>query len=164
MYKITVLGTLLVLCSVFLFGCTTAKGPAFTPITQIPDDKALIYIYKPKAYGMSMWKVKVNGEVITVLRRGGYYPYLATPGSYLISAEMLPRFGNLIVAHIEPERTVTLTALAGNTYYIKSHSGINPRLAIVTAKVGKRELKKCVLLPKRTSADEDAIIPGLLHN
>jgi hypothetical protein len=121
-----------------LLGCAT--GPAFTKIEKIPEDTGLVYIYRPgSAFGAAVsYDVKANGNPITHLTPGGYYAYLAKPGEIEFSAKT------------ESTSSLTLDVKAGQTYYIKGTVGVGiivgrPRLALVTAEIGEKEIVKCKL-------------------
>ncbi len=134
---------------IFTAGCgTTARGPGFQPAYEIPEGKALVYLYKAKVWGKDMYRIKINGERITTLRRGGYYPYIATPGTVEIVAKDLPRFTALLIPLVTPEVKYILTVEENKIYYIKASSGMaNVELQEVPEEIGTREIRKCKLLP-----------------
>jgi hypothetical protein len=130
------------------------ERPTFTPLTEIPDGKALIYIYKAKVYGKEVYTVQANGEAITKLEKGGYYPYLASPGEVGFSAKgrsapILPIFILFdSLGHVQNKSTATLSVEAGKVYYLKMKSGLSVGLVQVPEDVAMKELAKCKLLPK----------------
>lgn len=129
-----------------------AKQLAFTPITNIPDGKALVYIYKPKTYGKEKFRVEANGEPVTILEKGGYYPYLATPGTVVFTAKAKARIGNVLAPAIIPKSALTLSAEPGKVYYIKEPGGfkltVKLDLVQVPTELAEKEIQKCKLLPK----------------
>jgi hypothetical protein len=129
---------LFVFCAV-LAGC--ASGPAFKPVSSIPEGKALIYVYRPSVmHGAALVPyVVVNDSRALPLKNGGYYTYAATPGSVTVA-----------VTHTG-QRSVTLEVKAGETYYVKGGPvfmafGV-PYVERASAEVGLKELSECKLLP-----------------
>jgi hypothetical protein len=121
-------------------GCA-ASGPSFESITNIPVGEALIYIYRPAKFKLSAvaFDVKDGKKLITMLKNGGYFPYLVKAGELEIWAQT------------ELESSVVLDAKAGQIYYIRgtldfgAYSG-RPILEMVPAEVGKKEIGKLNLL------------------
>ncbi len=130
------------------FGCatTTQMGSSFAPVTQVPNDKAVVYVYKAKAYGGALYKLTANGEPVTQLQKGGYYPYIADPGLVKFSAYTLGRIGDMIP--IEPTHSLEINVSADEIHYVKITSGLSVRLVEVPQEKAQKELKKCKLLPE----------------
>ena len=143
-----------VLLIIFLVsGCLTARGPAYEGHNEIPKGKALIYLYKANAWGKDIYRVKINGQIITTLKKGGYYPYYANEGNVEISANNLPRINiplliDLVVKSLLPEVTMTLDVVEGQVYYVRASTGFaNVKLEQVSEVVGRTQIKECMLLP-----------------
>lgn len=128
-------------------GCA-ARGAAFRKVEQIPADRALVYIYRPNSIvgGAIRYYVSVDERRIVYLIRGGYFPFLATPGETQFSAQT------------EGRVTATGDLIAGQTYYLRG--GINPGIGIgrpslefVSAEVGAADIGTCVLLPPAEQSD-----------
>lgn len=131
---------MLLLLGLFLLS-SCAAGPKFTKVDTIPEDKGVVYIYRPASpIGMAVvYQVIANSTVIMPLQNGGYYAYFAKPGE------------NEFQAATESISSVTLDVKPGQTYYIKGTLGVGfavgrPRLAIVTADVGEKEIADCKCL------------------
>lgn len=62
-------------------GCATL-GPVYTKVDKVPQDRGLVYIYRPSSIMGSgvAYDVKVGDNVVTTLHSGGYFPYFSTPG------------------------------------------------------------------------------------
>jgi len=130
---------ILVVFSVGLFllpGCAT--GPKFTKIDDIPEGKAVVYIYRPASpIGAAVsYQVIANGAHIMPMVNGGYFAYYAKPGE------------NEFSAATETMSSVTLDVKTGQSYYIKSTVGVGmfvgrPRLAVMPADVGEKEIANC---------------------
>jgi hypothetical protein len=129
-----------------------AKQLTFTPITNIPDGKALVYIYKPKTYGKEKFRVEANGEPVTILEKGGYYPYLVTPGTVVFTAKAKARIGNVFAPALIPKSALTLSVEPGKVYYIKEPGGfkltVKLDLVQVPTDTAEKEIQKCKLLPQ----------------
>jgi hypothetical protein len=131
--------------SVFLVGCT---APRFTPITSIPPDKALVYIYR-KAHiigSAGNHRIAVNGQRITSLYNGSYFPYFASPGTNAFgSALFSPSLAlNLI---LRDDDLFKLDAEAGKTYYLqfKIATTWGPKIVQMDEETGAQEMTKCRL-------------------
>jgi hypothetical protein len=70
---------LLLIAVLALGGCVTLN---FKPVTDVPPDKALVYLYRKYNYFGSgvAHKIYANKEPVTLLYTQDYYPYLADPG------------------------------------------------------------------------------------
>jgi len=127
----------LLLVGLFLLsGCAT--GPKFTKIDVIPEDKAVVYIYRPASpIGAAVsYQVIANGTHIMPMVNGGYFVYYAKLGE------------NEFSAATETLSSVTLDVKPGQNYYIKSSVGVGmfvgrPRFTIVPADVGEKEIADC---------------------
>ena len=64
-------------------------GKQFDGLEAPDKNEALIYYYRPSHFvgGGVYYDIKENGEKITTLYNGGYYPHKTTEGEKLISAE-----------------------------------------------------------------------------
>ena len=68
-----------------LAGC--ARGAPFQPLETLSQDKAVIYIYRPSAFGFAVdYDVKRGDAVIVTMKSHGYYPYVTDPGLVELSA------------------------------------------------------------------------------
>ena len=126
-------------------GCASL-GPAYTPVSSAPKDKATVYVYRPSAMGGAAvsYTVAVNGADVSSLPSGGYFVYYAKPGE------------NEFAAKTEAKTSVTVDAKAGETYYVKGTIGMgvfvgHPHLLQVTSDVGSQEIVKCKLVPPPAS-------------
>jgi len=125
-----------------LAGCAP-RGPVFRPVTQLPQDKALVYIYRVSAFfgGGVTYTVRAGDEEIVDLATGGYYPYLAEPGE------------REFWARTEAKASTTEQLRAGETYYLRGGIGLgffigHPKLAFVSRVEGEREIGSCRLIAK----------------
>ena len=123
-------------------GCA-ASGPRFVPVEAVPQEKALVYIYRNNSIvgGAIRYHVSVGDEPIVHLIRGGYYPYLADPGETTFWAKT------------EAREEITEYLQAGRTYYLRGSVGMGvvagrPRFTFEPEDVGAAQVAKCVLLPR----------------
>jgi len=121
-------------------GCA-ATGPGFTAADP-PADKALVYIYRPELGNgpLVRFNIAVGERRIVYLIRGGYFPYLASPGE------------TEFWAGTESRAAVTENLRAGHTYYLRGLAGAGywvprPELAFVPSEEAEPDLEGCVLLP-----------------
>ncbi len=119
---------------IILSGCTNrfnqASGPMFSMAALQKPGYALIYIYRPpiETGGFSKtYFVADNGNAITNLKHGGYYPYETKTGRVSLSAISnidSPYFA-LSEQYADLERTkkrpgfLTFKVMAGEIYYVK---------------------------------------------
>ena len=121
-----------------LGGC--ASGPVFQP-TLLPADKAVIFIYRPSAFGFAKaYEVKRGEDTIVTMKSHGYYPYVTDPGTVTLSATT------------ETTDSVTLDVKAAQVYYVKAGMKVGvwvnrPTLAVVSHDEADPDLARCKLLP-----------------
>jgi hypothetical protein len=128
---------------VILTGCMTL-GPEFKKIETFPDNKAIVYIYRPDSFigGGVAYDVKVGETPIITLYNGGYYPYFSEPGEIEFWAKT------------EAKSSVTIDIKPNTSYYIKGTVGVGflvgrPHLIVVAPEVAKNEIEKCKLIPEK---------------
>lgn len=138
--KLTVALTLLMLA--LLSGCTSL-GPIYQKVDTLPEDKGLVYIYRPNSFvgGGVSYDVKVGEKPIMTLYNGGYYPYFSSPGEVEFWAKS------------ESRSAVTIDVETGKTYFLKGTVGVGflvgrPHLTIVSSETGMSEIKECKLIPE----------------
>jgi hypothetical protein len=132
----------LYLAAVFaLAGCASGPGFRAIPNSEIPPNKALVYIFRPVS-------IRGSGLVPTVdatgleglrLRAGGYFPLFVPAGMTWAAITQTGRF------------TVEFDAKAGETYYVRGGPiafalGI-PYIQVATRESALPELQECKLLP-----------------
>lgn len=128
----TIMKTLLLF--MLIVTCNSVFSQKFTPVTEIPEGKALVYIYRISLAG-AMWHYKVNANDEKVseahLKKGTYLIYFAKPGRYTFWGEVS-----------NARKAVDIDVEAGKTYYIK---GSAYEFIIPTTKDAEKEIKKCKL-------------------
>ena len=129
-------------------GCT---APRFSPVATGPPDKALIYIYRKSHLGgiAGNHRIFVNGQAVTSLYNGSYYPYFAVPGTNRFSSRIVSPSAIMdatMNASFQGDRA-QLNAEAGKTYYIQFKIGTTwgPKMAPVDAETGAKDIVKCRL-------------------
>jgi hypothetical protein len=121
-----------------LAGC--AKGAPFQALPALPQDKAVIYIYRPSVFGFAKdYDVRRGDAVIVTMKSHGYYPYVTDPGVVELSATT------------ETTDSVTLDAKPGQAYYVKAGMTVGfwvdrPRLSVVSREEAEKGLAHCKLL------------------
>jgi len=111
---------LLVLAITFLF--TSCVTPNFEPVASVPEGKTLVYIYRKAHISGAAGRhlICVNGEPVGILPNGSYFPYLASPGTNLLSSS----FATTVLVNGVPipksllagPHLLTLIAEPGRTY------------------------------------------------
>ena len=129
-------------------GCA---GPKFSPVTAVPSGKAVIYVYRKAALGgvLGNHHIYANGQPVTSLYSGSYYPYLAEPGTNYLSSEMvsLAIAINMSMNAQFKHRVCRIEAEAGKTYYVQFEIATSwgPIMTEVDANTGSRDIRECNL-------------------
>ena len=126
---------------VFVFVCTSTSvfSQKFEPVKEIPEGRALVYIYRPGSMvGAAVhYTVNANEELVSDahLKNKSYLVYFAEPGRYTFWAQVT-----------NTRREVDLDVEAGKTYYIK---GDCCEFMIPDIKDAEKDIQKCKLsIPK----------------
>jgi hypothetical protein len=128
--------------TLFLFALILTSSSVFSqkfsPIEEIPEGKALVYIYRPGSMvGAALhWTVKANDEKVSEyhLRNKTYLAYFAEPGRYTF-------WGHVT----NVRREADLDVEAGKTYYIHSDCCA---FTIPDLEDAEKEIVKCKLSNK----------------
>ena len=131
-------------------------GPKFEPHKSTDNNKALIYIYKAIAYGLGEYPVIINGKIVTIIKKGGYFPYEVEPGNVEVVlvehvSDLSDVFTKGLVLTLIPDITheLYLNVKAGETYYIREDGGGEVDIEEVDNKdIALREISECHLLPE----------------
>lgn len=115
-----------------------ASGPAFQPITDLQEDKALVYVYRPKAMAGSAIKpsITIGDTKMCGLASGGYIVKIVDPGEIEVNAKT------------EVKRGASLQLERGESGYVEMSitPGImagRPKFTVVDNDYGKMEIAKC---------------------
>ena len=96
----------------FILTCNAVFSQKFSPVEEIPEGKALVYIYRPGSMvGAAIhYTVNANDEKVSEyhLRNKTYLVYFAEPGRYTFWAQVT-----------NTRREVDLDVEAGETYYVR---------------------------------------------
>jgi len=110
----------------------------FSPVKEIPEGKALVYIYRPGSMvgAMVHYTVNANDEKVNEnhLRNKTYLVYFAEPGRYTFWAQVT-----------NTRRAVDLDVEAGKTYYVRGNCCT---FIIPDLEKAKKEIVRCKLSKK----------------
>lgn len=126
---------LVVLAACTWAGCA-ASGPAFQKIA-VPDGKSVIYAYRPNSlFGGGIRPAVHCGDSSSVLSRGGYHPFIMTPGTVRCSAST------------ESTSEVNVDAKPGDASYVREQIGMGffigrPHLQVMDRQTGEQEASDC---------------------
>jgi|ERR1017187_699260 hypothetical protein len=147
--KTTISKLLLLAVALLLGGCST---PNFQPVTNVPSDKALVYLYRKYNYigSGAAHKIYANKKPVTLLYTSNYYPYVSDPGHITFTLKSVLIGEEHLFDFIIPKSTVAeIDAEAGKTYYlsfdIASNFAFTPKYSLIDADTGSREIAKCRL-------------------
>jgi len=120
---------------VLVLTCTSVFSQKFEPVKEIPEGKALVYIYRPGSMvGAAVhYTVNANDDNISEyhLRNKSYLIFFAEPGRYTFWAQVS-----------NSRREVDLDVEAGKTYYVR---GDCCEFIIPDLEKAKKEIVKCKL-------------------
>lgn len=130
--------SLSILC--FLTACGSL-GHKFDGV-QIPNkDEAIIYYYRPSKFVGSgvYYDIKENGEKVTTLYNGGYYPHKTTAGNKFVSAKT------------EVAEQISFPVENGETYFVRGKVNMGlvvgrPSLKLVPKKKALKEIQDCRII------------------
>jgi len=135
--------------ALFVVGCAAVPpGSQFQPLSEPPKSKGVIYIYKPDSYGKSIYDIYANGELVTTLFKGGYYPYVANPGENTIAGIKKARVGEIltVLLGVEPDIEISVYVEAGKSYYVERKGGLLVKFELVPEDEALPLLRDAVLL------------------
>lgn len=145
MMKKVIFGFTGVLLILIFTGCAGGRylTTRFQEVSNIPEGKALVYIYRTKTFGSAVHHtVNVNESTVSDfhLYPKGYLVYYADPGENRFWAE---------IAGLDTE--VILNVEAGKTYYIEGSIKMGvvvgrPYLEIQDPEKGSRDVRRCKLI------------------
>jgi len=120
---------------VLVLTCTSVFSQKFEPVKEIPEGKALVYIYRPGSMvGAAVhYTVNANDDNVSEyhLRNKSYLIFFAEPGRYTFWAQVS-----------NSRREVDLDVEAGKTYYVR---GDCCEFIIPDLEKAKKEIVKCKL-------------------
>jgi hypothetical protein len=129
----TILKTLLLV--IVTASASAALAQKFEPVKEIPEGKALVYIYRPGSMvGAAVhYTVNANDEKVSEahLRNNSYLVFFANPGRYTFWAQVT-----------NTRREVDLDVEAGKIYYVR---GDCCEFKIPTLEKAEKEIVKCNL-------------------
>jgi len=148
MNKVIIIVFIVTLCFLSMNSCSfigaigAASGPRFTRITT-DSTKALIYVYKPRAYGRAEWIVRYNGETFAKIKKGGYFPLVVNAGRVKFTYDVYQ--GSVFLGSGLP---LDFEAKAGQTYYVRVAGGfsLSINLELRPFEAAIKDLTKCVLM------------------
>ena len=114
-----------------------AHGPGFKKVEAFPQDRALVYFYRPSAFvaGGQNYTIKLVEAELGKLQSGVYFTYLAVPGLQTFYYEGLYGYTK-----------VDVDLAPGGTYYIRGRmKGYSMKLEQVHPIEGQVEIMECIL-------------------
>ena len=140
---------------IFYTGCSSLSGPLFKPVTDIPRDQSVIYLYRPDDGKNTEFTIKCNEKEICVLENTGYLPFFIGEGKVEISS--LVRFKLFVVGILDlaiaQSTEFVFKAEPGKAYYIEcvadESEGKKLSINLVPDNYGFIRIKECRLLPAR---------------
>jgi hypothetical protein len=123
------------LLSMLLLASAAVFAQKFSPVMEIPEGKALVYIYRPSSMVGAAVHYSINANEAKVseahLKNGSYLVFFADPGRYTFWAQVT-----------NTRREAELDVEAGKTYYVK---GDCCTLEIPAVEEAEKAIVKCKL-------------------
>lgn len=130
-------------------GCSPKLGGDFVKLDNVPQGKALIYIYRPRGTVGFLYPIDiyVDDRLLVRLPHGSYYPYLVEPGE----VELITK-GWLLKG---VDESITIQVKAGATYFLKMQfyfvdktkdSKINATFVKMFKENAEEEIKECKIV------------------
>lgn len=152
-----------IMFGLFFLGCSQqAQGPAFVAHPEVSKDKALVYIYRKgnESGGYDrIYSLKANAKDVTVLRHGGYFPYITEPGKVTFVADLamtavlagMPLMTAIENASDNGAAKQELVVEAGKTYYLQFYpiehfTYYELKFRVNDSITGENDVKECKLL------------------
>ena len=165
-------GFIFILLGLFFTGCASSQpqGALFANHPQFDTTKALVYIYRKgnesggydRIYGL-----KANNKDITILKHGGYFPYVVEQGKIEFVADLImtpvligmPLFTAIENASDNGAAKQELTVEAGKIYYLQFYpiehfTYYELRFKLNDGMTGLNDLKECKLLEAYNSTQK----------
>jgi hypothetical protein len=132
-------GYVLLVVMISLIGGCASTGPSFKGITDVPQGKGLVYVYRPSmgfVGSILSFDVYAGADNIGHLYPGGYLSYFANPGELEIWAKT------------ESKSSVTIDVKAGEIQYVKANVTVGvivgrPLLNVVEPMIGQKQIADC---------------------
>jgi hypothetical protein len=138
--------------AIYSIGCSSLKGPLYKAVSDIPEDKSVVYLYRINDNFNTDFMITYNYEEICVLVNNGYFPFFVEPGKVEISSAVQFKMfatGILDAAIANPTEFV-FEAEPGKSYYLKCdasvYTGQELTIKLVPEKFGSNDIKECRLL------------------
>ena len=130
-------------------GCSSSlSGPLFKPVTEIPTDRSIIYLYRPDTDYNTEFTISYNNIEIGILVSGGYFPFYAEPGKVKISSAV--NFKMFATGLLDQAASGTkdffFQAEQGKIYYLECKGHQELFIKVVPEKYGLSSIKDCRLL------------------
>ena len=135
--------------SVFFIGCSSSLSDTlFKPVTHIPTNKSVIYLYRPNDDKSTKFTITYNNKEICVLENGGYFPLFVNEGKVEIFSTA--NFKLLVTPLFVGSTDIVLKAEHGKYYYVlcqdDGFSGSKLSMKVVPENFGVNSIKECRLL------------------
>ena len=135
--------------AVFYMGCSSSlSGPLFKPVTDIPKDKSVVYLYRPDDDRSTEFTITYRGNEICVLENGGYFPFFVKEGKVVISSS--PNFKMFVtgLAQTGDSEDFIFKAEKGIYYYVlcQDPQGSELSMKLMPENFGINSIKECRLL------------------
>jgi hypothetical protein len=102
----------------------SSLGQQYTPVKEIPEGKALVYIFFPgdqKPGRGPDFIISAAEKPIVKMEKGGYFVYFADPGELKLTSKLALKLyvAGLLNISLAPTESINLTIDPGRIYYLE---------------------------------------------
>jgi len=142
-----------VVALVCIVGCAT--GPQFRAASAPSPDAARVYVYRLKHYNpwaglvpnATPYTIKMDDGRVVDLSNGGYYSFLARPGTNIIGSSMKYSHSWFVAIMLKKKELLRTEFTPGKTFYLKFEVGaFGSKMTVVDNALGEAEIRKCKLV------------------
>jgi len=146
--KIIQLLLVFALTMLYISCSSSLSGPLFKPVTEIPTDRSIIYLYRPDTDNNTEFTISYNNIEICILMSGGYFPFYAEAGKVKISSAVnFKMFATgLLDQAASGTRDFFFQAEQGKIYYLECKGHQELFIKVVPENYGLSSIKDCRLL------------------
>jgi hypothetical protein len=136
------------LAMLYISCSSSLSGPLFKPVTEIPTDRSILYLYRPDTDNNTEFTISYNNIEVCILVGGGYFPFYAEPGKVKISSAVnFKMFATgLLDQAASGTRDFFFQAEQGKIYYLECKGHQELFIKVVPEKYGLSSIKDCRLL------------------
>ena len=137
--------------TLFFISCSSLNGPLVKPVTDIPADQSVVYLYRLDDDVKKNYIIEYNDKEMCIMENGGYFPFFVKKGKVKLTSSVdYNFFTSGLVDLAAGKKDFFFEAKPGKSYYIKCHTAgaVHQELSLqlVPENFGSKNIKECKLL------------------